>query len=566
MAPRFLWLLPPAPQRADLAPLEVDDKLTATVLYRRGLRDHEDVARFLEPEAFATQSPFEVPGTHEAVALLRWALARDKRIVIYGDYDVDGLAATALMLEGLESLDGRAQPYIPNRLESGYGLNMGAVRELAAAADVLVTVDCGIRSAEEVAEARRLGMSVIVTDHHLPGEALPAADAVVSAKRPGGEAFTDLAGVGIAQQLMLALRAVHSRFGQNATEGDGFDDLVALGTIADVAPLVGPNRRLVRSGLEMLRGKPRVGIRAILRAAGVDASELTAGRVAYSLAPRLNAAGRMGSSQPALELLTTRDSRRAEALAAQLERTNSQRRAHVDRCLALARAELAGVAPRDGCIFTAGEAYQRGVLGLVASRLSEQFGLPAVVAAVEGETAHGSIRCARHLDASAALDACDGLLQRHGGHAAAAGFVCATERLPELRDRLCLLIGAGVAGRDARPVLEVDAEASLPAHCSPLWQWLPLLEPTGAGNPRPTLVTRDVRLEDKQLFGSSSEHLRLVLRSGNTFIRAVAFGMAGDYPAIPTRLDIAYRLDENTYNGATERRLSLEDWQPTEST
>ena len=550
-----------APAVDALTALGVGDELVASVLYARGLRNADDVERFVSPERFPEDSPFDLPGMHEAVARISWAIRRGQRIVIHGDYDVDGLSATAVMIEGLAALGNQPQAYVPNRLESGYGLDMKAVRELAASADVLVTVDCGIRSLEEVAEARRLGMTVIVTDHHLPGEELPAADAIVSSRQVGGACFEELTGAGIAHQLVHALGAVRSRFGDTEGAPDPFDDLTALGTIADVAPLIGANRRLARAGLALLRRRPRPGLLALMRSARIDQAALSARDISHGLAPRLNAAGRMGSSLPALQLLMTRDSRRAAQLASQLERANSQRKGHVEQCLALARAELAALPPGQACVFSASATYPRGVLGLVASKLADQSGLPAVVVALEDGLAHGSVRCAPPVNASEALDACHDVLIRHGGHAAAAGFVCATARLPELRARLCGLASDLLAGQDARPPLSVVAQAPLPGETDAIWDWLPRLEPTGRGNEQPIFVTRDVMLQDALSCGEQSQHLKLVLSGGGRYVRAMAFQVGERGRSLPQQLDIAYRLDENTYRGVTERRLIVLDWQ-----
>ncbi|MGQ9552656.1 MAG: single-stranded-DNA-specific exonuclease RecJ [Anaerolineae bacterium] len=565
MQPRYRWLLPKTIAASDLAALGLPDHLTAQVLFNRGLRSREDVERFLTPESFAIESPFSLPGVHEAVALLRWALARRKRVVVYGDYDVDGLSATATMVEGLTVMDGQAYPYIPNRLETGYGLDPGNIRRIAPEADVLVTVDCGIRSLEEVALAKKLGLSVIVTDHHLPMQELPAADAVVSARLRPGHEFADLAGVGIAEQVIVALSAVHSRFGSQVLDHSHYLDLVALGTIADVAPLTGVNRHLVRSGLEAIRQQPRVGIQALLRRASLGQRRLCAWHIAFALAPRLNATGRLGSSLPSLELLMTRDARRATVLAEQLEHANATRRAHLERCLALAHLELQKQPPEFPCVFTASDAYPPGIVGLIASRLAEEQNLPAVAVSLEGNIAHGSVRSSAEFNASDALDTCRDLLSKHGGHSLAAGFTCPSSHLEELRERLGLLAAQRLNLEDSRPILQIDAETELPAASSPIWDWLPTIEPTGCGNPYPIFLSRGVQVLDKQLMGRDGDHLSLLLVSPSGNMRAVGFRMGDSFAAIAGKLDVVYRLDENEYNGNKERRLVLLDWQPESS-
>jgi single-stranded-DNA-specific exonuclease len=298
-----------------------------------------------------------------------------------------------------------------------------------------------------------------------------------------------------------------------------------------------------------------------MRSARIDQVGLSSRDISYGLAPRLNAAGRMGSSLPALQLLMTRDPRRATQLAAQLERANIQRRGHVDKSQALALAELAEQPPGQACVFSASAAHPRGVVGLVASKLAEQTGLPAVVVALDDDVAHGSMRCAPPVNASDMLDACDDVLIRHGGHAAAGGFVCQAARLPELRARLCVLASGLLAGRDTRPALAVVAEANLPAEADEIWEWLPRLEPTGHGNEQPVFVTRDVMVQDAHSCGDGGQHLRLVLSGGGRVVGAMAFRVGERGRSLRGLLDIAYRLEDNVYRGERQRRLILLDWQ-----
>jgi len=558
---RFRWLIAPAAPASQLAELGVPDPLIAQVLYNRGLRSQDAVHEFLGeyPEISAACSPFSMPGIHEAVGLLRWALAQDKRILVYGDYDVDGVAATALLVEGLAALGGRVTHFIPNRLETGYGLDAAAIREIAPACDVLVSVDCGIRSLEEVALARRLGMRVVITDHHLQGDELPPADAIVSPRLRGGEAYGEIAGVGVAYELMRALCAVESRFGERRGLADNGLDLVALGTVADVASLLGYNRRLVRAGLDRMRRQPRLGVQALARRASLETGQLTAWHLAFVLGPRLNAAGRLGSALPSLQLLMSRDPASASALAEQLEQINRTRRQLLERCLAQARQDLAANPPTASILFTASESYPPGIVGLLASRLLEEWNLPVVAVALEPEKAHGSVRSTQAMNASQALDACSDLLDKHGGHSLAAGFACRPGVVVALRQRLEALASDTLLSADARPVLEVDAETDLPGGDALLWEWGARLEPTGRGNPRPILVSRGLSVREKLLMGREGEHLSLRLASDGHEIRAVGFHMGGLFGQIGDAVDIAYELHENSYNGTTERRLLLRD-------
>lgn len=556
MPPRQRWrVTEPVPDSVVTA-LGVHDPLVAQVLYNRGVQTAHDLLAYTDPAKATEPSPFALPGVHAAVALIRWAVSRDKSIAVHGDYDVDGLAATALMVEGLQSRGARVRPYIPNRLETGYGLDRRGIDELAGT-DLLITVDCGVRSLEEVQYARELGMTVIVTDHHLPGSELPAADAVVCS-RLGGP-FPELAGVGVAAEVVAALDAVDSRFGADAGAAHRWDDLVALGTVADIAPLVDANRRRVRRGLDLLRARPRPGLAALARRAGVDIARLTSWHISFVLAPRLNSVGRLGPSQPALDLLLATDAGKAAALAEELERANSERRALLDRCLLLAEEQLQLVPGDAPLVFAADAAFPAGVVGLIASRLCELRGAPAVAVSVENGIARGSMRSTASLNASAALDHCAHLLSKHGGHSLAAGFTCASDALPELR--ACLLCAAAAAaGGDTRPELLVDAETPVVGPGDPIWDWLPLLEPTGCGNPRPVFVSRAVPVRERTTMGPDGRHLSLTLAARTEPIRAVGFRMGPEAATIPDEIDLAYELDLNSYNGSVERRLLIQDW------
>jgi single-stranded-DNA-specific exonuclease len=560
LAPRYRWVV----SSAVSAPGE--DLLTR-ILRSRGLRDPEQIQSFLDPLSAPPLSAFDVPGTHSAVALLRWAIRRDQRIIVHGDYDADGLSATALMVKGLRALGAQVTPYIPNRLDTGYGLDAMSVMELATQGDVLVTVDCGIRSLEEVRLARQHGMSVIVTDHHLPGQELPQANAVVSTRLPDSPIRDELTGVGIAYQLLRALYAVEGRFGDELEDGASGPawleqevvDLVALGTIADVAPLVGENRRLVRLGLDKMRRDPTLGIAELARVAGVQAERINAWTVAFTLAPRINAAGRQGSSLPALELLLTASPARAAELAQYLERLNRERQRQVKRCLELAKAERSRSADDAPLIFSAAEDYPQGIVGLVAGRLCEDFGLPSIAVCLEDGRAHGSVRSPEWFNANQALESCATLLDKFGGHAQAAGFSCPTAVVPEVERHLKDLARALATERDPRPTLEVDAETPLVTAGQPIWEQLEALEPTGCGNPRPVFVSRGVRIASKSLMGRDGSHLQVVLQDDWGEIRAVGFGFGPICPRLGDRADIAYHLDEHAYNGTVERRLQIID-------
>jgi len=560
LLPRYHWkrrLAPELPGTRGTTGYALLDAL----LHSRSIQTPEAMRRYLDPLSGPALSPFEVPGVHEATALIRWAIARDQRILVHGDYDADGLSATALLVRGLLSLGARARAFIPNRLDTGYGLSLDTVAELAAGAELLITVDCGIRSIDEVARARELGMSVIVSDHHLPGPALPAADALVTTRLPSSPVTDELAGVGVAYQIWRGLEEVSRRFGGAASSLDGgMLDLVALGTVADVAPLVGENRRLVRAGLLQLRRSTHPGLAALAHSAGIEPSSMSAESISFGLAPRINAAGRLGSAEPALELLLTEDVARAQQLAQELSRANRVRQDEVQRCLERAQATRPEADLRDSpLIFTVSDEYPQGIVGLVAGKLADSYAVPVVAVTLEGDKAHGSIRSPEWFNASEALEGCSRWLDKHGGHSKAAGFTCAAEAIDRveqhLRDR------AERACVDGTPRAELEYDAELPPVLpdQPVWEHLALLEPVGEGNPAPVFVSRAVPVLRKSSMGRDGVHLRLLLRSDDSEIGAVAFRRGEALAQIGDRVDIAYTLDEHTYNGSTERRLNIVD-------
>ncbi len=537
------------------------DALLDRILYARGYREPASMRRYLQPLASPMLSPFAVPGVHEAVALLRWAIARQHRIVVHGDYDADGLSATALLVVGLRSLGADVFPYIPNRFENGYGLTLDTVPELARAADLLITVDCGIRSIQEVQRARELGMAVIVTDHHLPGPEFPAADALVSTRVPQSPVTDELSGVGVAYQLWRGLSDVTRRFGAANLGADStYLDLVALGTVADVSPLVGENRRLVRAGLHQLRNGARPGLAALAVAAGVPLREARASSISFALAPRVNAAGRLGSAEPALELLMTSDQRRATELAGALHSANRTRQGEVRRCLEAARA--AGIEAefeRSPLVFTVSDDYPQGIVGLVAGRLVDTYRVPVVAVTLEDGLAHGSVRSPDWFNASDALEDCADLLDKYGGHSRAAGFTCATEVIGRVEQRLRDRAEAATQGGTPRAELHFDAETPLVLPDHPIWEHLEVLEPLGEGNPEPAFVSRRVLLTERTPMGRDGTHWRYRLADDQGEIAGVAFGILDDAAEAGQRVDVLYTLDEHTYNGHSERRLRILD-------
>jgi len=570
--PKHWRLLPTAPDdvRAQLAAYH---PVVAQVLYNRGQDTPEKARAFLEGGASVLNSPFLMHGMNEAVARLRRAIARGELVAVYGDFDADGVTSTALLTQALRALGGRVKPYIPNRVDEGYGLNVEALETLKEqGVSVVVTVDCGIRSVEEVAFGRDLGLDMIVTDHHSVGDELPPALAVVDPKidararvqegRTNGYPEDMLAGVGVAYKLAQALvlaDSQQSRRDVNEKLLEDLLDLVALGTVADLAPLDRlENRELVRRGLEVLNRAQRPGIYELLQVARVDPGRINTTTIGYMLGPRINAAGRLDDAMIAYELLTA-DMPRAGQLAQILQELNGQRQVltteAVERAIGMAGDVEAPL------IFAASPDFRSVIVGLVAGRLCEMFYRPAVVIE-QGETeSRGSCRSIQEFDITQALDECAGLLVRHGGHSQAAGFTVPNENLGALHERLMALVTDALGDRDLRPTLTVDAVVPFEHLTMGLAQTLNKLEPTGARNEAPVFATEDVRVVDCRRVGQEDKHLRLRLARETMQFDAIAFRQGEWFERLSpgSRVDVAYHLEINEWNGNIKLQLNVQD-------
>ncbi len=494
---------------------------TAQVLAVRGLGNPEAADRFLRAPLEALTPPSQLPGIPDAAALV-WRTAREgRRITVYGDFDADGVCAVALLVRGLRALGLRVDSYVPHRLREGYGLNAEAVRALAeSGTQLLVTVDCGVGALSEVALAKQMGMQVVVLDHHEPPPVLPDADVVVDPKIPQRPyPFRGYCAAGLSWQLLAALRELA---GAPATED--LLELAAVGTVADVVPLVEDNRVVVRWGLKRLPHTPLVGLRALLQNAGLT-GPVSADDVAWRLAPRLNAAGRVDTAHTALRLLLTDDPQEAAQLASQLEGHNAHRQRLQDAALgqALAAVEEDRLADRPGIVVW-GEGWHPGVVGLVAGRLREAFWRPAVALAVEGEVARGSARGVPGLDLVEVLGECAELLDRFGGHASAAGVSLSARHLPEFRRRFEEAVASRIAPELLVPAVVVEAQVGLEEVTARLLEELALLEPFGVGNPRPVLAARDLQPLEVGVWGAG-EHLWVRVWDGVRVQEAVGFGL-----------------------------------------
>lgn len=554
------WIIQPriTPQ-ADEA-LSVFPPILRQILFNRGIATAPEADAFLNTRPNSNTDPFQLIGMREAVDRIRYALHHDEPIAIYGDYDVDGVTATALLVQALEGLGANVRGYIPNRFDEGYGLNKDALDSLKAdGVKLVITVDCGIRSPDEALHARTIGLDLIISDHHHPdGSNLPPALAVINPKQHG-DPYPDkeLAGVGIAYKIAEALFSFHNSSSYNL---QSLLDLVALGTVADLAPLVGENRVLVRKGLEQIRETKRQGLHSLAGVAQIKLDKIKAGDIGFMLGPRLNASGRLESALASFELLTTKDFMRAGQLAQQLDVQNRQRQAITKSMQAQAEAIALGDDPEAFLLFAAHEEFNPGVVGLAASRLTETYYRPAVVAAKGPEETRGSCRSISEFHITDALDKCRDLLVRHGGHAAAAGFTVKNENLPELVSRLKEIAKEQLSGRDLRQTLSADMEIPLSQMNFDVLDHLGHLEPTGYGNPEAVFVSRDVKVRATRAVGAEGKHLKLTLedKRGAAF-DAIGFRLGHLQSILPERVDVLYTFEANVWNGRTMLQLNLKD-------
>lgn len=561
------WLVAPLAPAGHLARFPNVHPIIVQVLYNRGVTDPTEAASFLRGEG-GEGNPFSLFGTGEAVTRLRRAIRAGEPIAVYGDFDADGVTATALLVQTLRELGGHAYPYIPHRVDEGYGLNKEALTYLAQIGTrVVVTVDCGVRSLEEAAYARKLGLDLIITDHHSVGTQLPEAVAVVNPRIPQHPyPFGELAGVGVAFKLAQGLLRSNARAPlQKRTlslEEEDLLDLVALGTVADLAPLLGENRTLVRRGLELINRMERPGIEALCRQSGLRDGMVNTEAISYALGPRLNAAGRMDHARIAYQLLETAYLSEAEMLAARLDHLNQQRRQLTlemyERAREIALAE-AGDAP---LLFAAAPNFPAGIVGLVASKLTDEFYRPTIIVETGPEFSRGSARSIPEFHITEALDECADLLIRHGGHAAAAGFTIASHKLGELAERMRQIAAERLAGLELTPILSIDAEISLAQLSWELVRQLTLIEPCGYGNPRPLFLSRNVQLRGQRCVGGEGQHLRLTLLDNGITWDGIAF-KHGDWAGkLPDRVDIVYHVELNEWNGEQRIQLNIQDIRP----
>src|SRR5919106_1144519 len=544
--------------------------LLARILVLRGFTDSPLARRYLSSSLrHDLPSPFEMADMEPAVRRLIEALRNKEQIGVWGDYDVDGTTGAGVLVSFLREIGAQPIYHVPHRIEEGYGLNIDGLRRLhERGVSLVVTVDCGISNAQEIAAAREMGLDVVVVDHHQPPAELPPAVAVINPHRKDCS-FPDkgLCAAGLAFYLVIGLRArlrEQDWFEGSAAEPDirRYLDIVTLGTIADMVPLKGVNRTLIRRGLSELSGSTRPGIVALKQVANIAAAEITAGQVGFQLGPRINAAGRVDYGIKVVELLTTASSEIALRIAQELDTHNRERRAIeaqvLDQVLVQAQARCDGAVPHS--LVLGGESWHPGVLGIVASRIVEKFYRPTVVIGFQSGQGKGSARSIRGFHMVEGFRRCADHLEKFGGHEYAGGLSIREEKLGLFAEAFESIARESLSPDDLLPFLEVDAQLRFAEINLSLVRELDSLKPFGVGNPEPLFMTREVEICERKIFAGGA---RFRFRQEGRRVGGVAFGAGDDFPAIAgTRVDLIYRLSENEWNGTSTVELKVIDAQP----
>ena len=550
--PRRRWRLRGRLPEGDLAATPYPP-LIRHLLWHREVRTPTQAGAFMDG-APVDYDPLLLPDIEPALYRLRKAIQQGELIAVYGDFDVDGVTASTILIEGLRNLGGQVLPYIPDRSSEGYGVNIAAIDTLhRQAVKLIVTADCGTNSVPEVAHARKLGVDTIILDHHTTPPELPAAVALVNPKRPGNRyPEPELASGGIAFKVMAALYESLSR----PWEEDRYLDLVALSTVCDVAPLQNENRSLVKRGLAALERTERPGLRALMEVSGLNGACLDTDSIGYILGPRLNAAGRLAHARLALDLLLEEDPERAMQRALELSALNAQRQQATAAAMELARELLSKEDPDAPLIFLGHPQIPSGIVGLVAGRLAEEWYRPAIVYEQAETTSRASCRSISEFDITGALRTCPELMIRFGGHRAAAGFTADNDKLPALKEALLREAANGLADVELAPFIDIDAALDLRHMNGALIGLLSRLAPFGCANPEPTFLSRNVEIADTKTIGEDGGHLRLRLRDGRVTWPAIAFGMGERDVRTGQRVDIVYSFcSDRGSNGGLELRV-----------
>jgi len=544
------------------------DPIIRQILFNRGISSSEQAEDFINAAAPIESDPFNMSSMGEAVDRISHAIDKNQSIVIYGDYDVDGVTATALLTNSLQLSGAQVKSYIPDRFEEGYGLNPDAIKTLHdQGVQLVITVDCGIRAVEEIDYANQLGIDMIITDHHRPGVELPNALAVINPRRQDDPyPDKDLTGVGLAYKLLDALNQQSNKTNSKSIFPDPelYLDFVALGTVADLAPLLGENRALVRGGIKQLRSSTRPGLKALIGVTSQNPSKINSSTIGYVLGPRLNAAGRLDTAQNSLDLLLAESQSEAGLLAQKLESSNRERQRLTQEQQKKAEEIVLKTETEAPLIFVSGPEFEQGIIGLVASRLTEKYYRPAVVIALGEETSRGSCRSIPEFHITNALEECSELLIRFGGHSAAAGFSIKNENIYDLSNQLTGIAEKELGTADLQQTIKADIDLQLSDLNFELLDKLEHLQPTGRGNPPAHFASFGVRVLGKKNVGNDKQHLKLVLTDGHIKYDAIAFRQGYWQDVMPEFINIIYTFELNEYNGRSTLQLNIKDiksWQ-----
>ena len=557
--PLFNWI-DPRPIPNDIhRELAVFSPVFRSVLYQRDLCTEEDALTFLSPKEPDWYHAQQLLHVEDACKLIQDCIQNREFIAVFGDYDADGITSTALLSLALLKITDKVIPYIPDRLTDGYGLNKPALSSLFdQGARLVITVDNGIRSVEEVEYANSLGMKVIVTDHHTPEDRLPPAAVILNPKLPS-DSYPDknLAGVGVAYKLISALSNQYPEI----LPAD-YLDLVAIGSIADVVPLVGENRYLVRKGLAALNPSRRQGISSLLGAANLISNNIRSSDVSFQIGPRLNASGRLGSADTPLDLLISSDPAECGKLAQVLENHNYKRK-KLSKELELQAEILVTVDdPLPFILIAIDPDFHLGVAGIAAGSLTRKYYLPSIVGNTGAELTTASCRSIPEFNIISALDQCKDLLLRYGGHSLAAGFTISNDNLPDLTKRLMVLAENQLADLEIQPSIYVDVEVSLDQLNSELYSELEKLEPTGCQNQEATFITKNLTASQIKVIGQDKTHLKMKVSDGTYSMDAIGFGFGYHAELIPPLFDVVYKFDLNEFRGKKTFQLKILDLKP----
>ncbi len=529
------------------------------ILFNRGFKDFESSQKFLNADfPFEKTDPFKMDQMDVAIERIFFSIHHQLPIAIYGDYDVDGVTATALLVQALHHLGALVIPYIPNRFDEGYGLNNDALKSLKeAGVDLVITVDCGIRSIVEADYAKEIGITLIISDHHHPRGVMPSAFAIICPKKENDQYESkDLAGVGLAYKITQAL-AIKSKDVLLQTED--WLDLVALGSVADMVPLVDENRALVRQGIQRLRSQPRLGLMALSEISKVDINKINGNTIGFGFGPRLNAAGRIESAKKSLQLLMTEDIDTANQLAAELNAQNLERQ-DLTRKTQLQAQEIVQQSGEQLIFFAIDESFNQGILGLAASKLTEEYYRPSMVGTKRSNgMIRASCRSIPEFDITSALDECADLLVQHGGHKAAAGFTICIENLELFREKMRSIASRELGEKDLAPILNADAQVTLTELKPEILDYLDQFEPTGMGNPFPLFFSKNVMVKKRRVVGKENSHLSLVLSDGRMSFDAIGFGLGDRAEKMPDKIDILFFFERNYYQGQERFQLRIVD-------